>query len=215
MHPHRRPGTGSRSWGVAARDCTSAATNRLGTQSQNAHHDATKLHRVSQTIPALTGLCVVAPLWVFAFHAGESMRNTTTQAPLWLDLVGRGGYLGVDIFFIIARIRSGTQLQRTWHSATLIAPCPLSLETACTHRLSYAFYMVHMLIIAAYYRAFRSNGPTEELGQFPDRLCGAVPVGSRRNVHLYLYRELARQRMNAMWPASISGRLTQSRATSD
>jgi peptidoglycan/LPS O-acetylase OafA/YrhL len=49
-------------------------------------------------IPALTGLRAIAALWVFLFHApGAFPRDYASLFP-----IGRAGFLGVDIFFVLS-----------------------------------------------------------------------------------------------------------------
>lgn len=57
---------------------------------------------VRSTIPALTGLRGIAAVWVLAFHAWLLTRGLPGDG-LWLvSLVGRAGYLGVDLFFVLS-----------------------------------------------------------------------------------------------------------------
>lgn len=55
---------------------------------------------VRKEITALTGLRGIAALWVFLFHVSDLMW--TTGAREVAGLVGAGGYLGVDIFFVLS-----------------------------------------------------------------------------------------------------------------
>src|SRR3954470_7804222 len=67
-------------------------------------------------IGALTGLRAIAALWVLACHTSVFMRaspHLTIRAIV--RAIGVGGYLGVDIFFVL----SGFVLAYTYHAASL------------------------------------------------------------------------------------------------
>ena len=53
-------------------------------------------------LPALTGLRGVAALWVLAYHVFLITAAARTDAQAWQALVSRGGYFGVDLFFVLS-----------------------------------------------------------------------------------------------------------------
>ena len=69
--------------------------------------------RAQGEIEALTGLRAVAALWVFLFHASNFADRIGSDLAPALRFVGAGGFLGVDIFFVL----SGFVLAYTYGAA--------------------------------------------------------------------------------------------------
>ena len=53
-------------------------------------------------IPALTGLRGIAALWVFVFHVSGKLLRLGPEAHAVGSLFGAGGFLGVDLFFVLS-----------------------------------------------------------------------------------------------------------------
>ena len=53
-------------------------------------------------IAALTGLRGLAALWVFLFHIPVAVPTASPALKAVLGTLGAGGYLGVDIFFVLS-----------------------------------------------------------------------------------------------------------------
>lgn len=57
---------------------------------------------MNREIGALTGLRGIAALWVFAYHAAYWADGLGQPARLTLKVLSSGGYLGVDVFFVLS-----------------------------------------------------------------------------------------------------------------
>lgn len=53
-------------------------------------------------LSALTSLRGIAAVWVFSYHALALTKDLAPQASLPLRLIASGGYLGVDLFFVLS-----------------------------------------------------------------------------------------------------------------
>ena len=53
-------------------------------------------------IGALTGLRGIAALWVFFVHVAGAMHGGSPELSAVLAFLGKAGYLGVDIFFVLS-----------------------------------------------------------------------------------------------------------------
>jgi peptidoglycan/LPS O-acetylase OafA/YrhL len=53
-------------------------------------------------IPSLTGLRGVAALWVMMFHGAQFSATLDDKDRYISELIAGGGYLGVDVFFVLS-----------------------------------------------------------------------------------------------------------------
>ncbi len=54
------------------------------------------------TLPSLTGLRGIAACWVLLFHIGNQTGKAHPDIGRLLDVIAGGGFLGVDIFFVLS-----------------------------------------------------------------------------------------------------------------
>ncbi len=92
-------------------------------------------------IPALTGLRGIAATWVLLFHIGNQTGRSHPDIGLVLDWIAGGGFLGVDLFFVL----SGFVIALNYSGAK--APTDFSSYLAFLQKRLARIYPVHLFVL--------------------------------------------------------------------
>jgi peptidoglycan/LPS O-acetylase OafA/YrhL len=110
--------------------------------------------RAPGEIEALTGLRAIAALWVFLFHASNFADRIGSDVAPILRFVGAGGFLGVDVFFVL----SGFVLAYTYGAERWQTPRVYARYLWKRVARIYPVHVLTMLLLAVVAFAYGSLG---------------------------------------------------------